>query len=250
MLQSSNTVLDEKRISTGLPGLDPLLQGGYPKGHVILLSGTPGTGKTIACLQFLDAGISLNESVLYISTDQPIQQLIKEAKTMDIDVEQAMDSQQLRFIYLSNQMTDIYKSFEKELKDHSYQRIIIDSLTPFSEQPVWMVHDGQEHIPSTGVSATKMPLNSPQAQRAHIRHLINLLKQSEATTLVTSEVPEGSRDLSRDSISEFLSDGIILLNLDTTMDRRMLTIRKMRGTSHTLKTQHVVITKKGIALKS
>jgi len=250
MFQSSNMVTDEKRISTGLPGLDSLIEGGYPKGHVILLSGTPGTGKTIACLQFLYAGLSLNESVLYISTDQPIQQLINEAKTMNIELEQAMDSQQLRFIYLTNQTMDMYKSLEKELKEHQYQRIIIDSLTPFSEQPIWMVHDGQEHIPSTGVSSTKIPINSPQAQRAHIRYLITLLKQTDATTLVTSEIPEGSRDLSRDSISEFLSDGIILLTLDTTMDRRMLTIRKMRGTSHSLKTQQLAITKKGISLKS
>lgn len=45
--------------------------------------------------------------------------------------------------------------------------------------------------------------------------------------------------------SEFLADGILLLDLDTTMDRRKLTIRKMRGTKHTLKPYNIAITESG-----
>ena len=54
--------------------------------------------------------------------------------------------------------------------------------------------------------------------------------------------------MSRDSISEFLVDGILVLDLDTTMDRRKLTIRKMRGTKHTLKPHEIGIGKQGISL--
>ena len=66
--------------------------------------------------------------------------------------------------------------------------------------------------------------------------------------MVTTEIPEGSRDLSRDSISEFLVDGILVLDLDTTMDRRKMTIRKMRGTKHTLKPHEISIGERGISL--
>lgn len=63
---------------------------------------------------------------------------------------------------------------------------------------------------------------------------------------MTSEIPEGSRSLSRDTISEFLVDGIILLDLDMTMDRRKLTVRKMRATKHSLKPQNITIATGGI----
>ena len=36
-----------KRIETGIPGMDELLYGGIPMRNVILLSGGPGTGKSI-----------------------------------------------------------------------------------------------------------------------------------------------------------------------------------------------------------
>ena len=77
---------------------------------------------------------------------------------------------------------------------------------------------------------------------------MSILEEDDCTTLVTSEIPEGSRCLSRDSISEFLVDGILLLDLDSTMDRRKLTIRKMRSTKHTLKPQDISIDEGGIVL--
>jgi circadian clock protein KaiC len=77
---------------------------------------------------------------------------------------------------------------------------------------------------------------------------MGILKEDECTSMVTTEIPEGSRDLSRDSISEFLVDGILVLDLDTTMDRRKITIRKMRGTKHTLKPHDIEISDHGIKL--
>jgi KaiC/GvpD/RAD55 family RecA-like ATPase len=71
------------------------------------------------------------------------------------------------------------------------------------------------------------------------------LEEDACTGLVTSEITEGSRSLSRDSVSEFLVDGILVLDLDPSMDRRKLTVRKMRGTKHTLKPRDIEITGKG-----
>ena len=69
------------------------------------------------------------------------------------------------------------------------------------------------------------------------------------STLLTSETPEGSKNLTRDSVTEFLADGIILLDMDPSMDRRKLMIRKMRKTKHTLKPQNVMITEQGLILQ-
>ena len=48
---------EDKRVDTGIEGLNDLLQGGYPQGNVVLVAGTPGTGKTIVCFQYINAGL-------------------------------------------------------------------------------------------------------------------------------------------------------------------------------------------------
>ena len=47
-----------ERISTGVPGLDPLIEGGIPKGSTVMIAGRSGSGKTILCAQFLYYGFN------------------------------------------------------------------------------------------------------------------------------------------------------------------------------------------------
>ncbi len=238
-----------ERTSTGVEGLDNLLNGGYPKGCVILVSGTPGTGKTIICFQFLYAGLTAGEKALYLSSDEPIQNLLQEAEKFGMNLQQYRDNDQLKLLYLDPSDGDIYEDIKKEIANTEYDRIVVDSLSPLAETPMWMVSNGQEIVPSpNSINSISYPVESLQAKRMHLRRLIGDLKNIPATVLVTSEIPEGSRSLSRDSVSEFLADGIILLDLDTTMDRRKLTIRKMRRTKHTLKPQNIEITENGIRI--
>jgi len=92
----------------------------------------------------------------------------------------------------------------------------------------------------------RSPMGSTAATRVHVHRILSILNKENCTVMLTSEILEGSRSLSRDTISEFFVDGIILLDLDTTMDRRKLTVRKMTATKHTLKPQDIVITEEGI----
>ena len=71
---------EETRFNTGIEGLDGLLQGGYPKGSVTLIAGTPGTGKTIVCFQYIDAGIKNKEKCLFLTSDERINNLVNQAK--------------------------------------------------------------------------------------------------------------------------------------------------------------------------
>ena len=58
------------RVATGIPGFDELIEGGFPKNFVILLAGTPGTGKSIFSLEYIYNGASsLNENGVYITLD-------------------------------------------------------------------------------------------------------------------------------------------------------------------------------------
>ena len=238
-----------KRVTTGIDGLDGLLTGGLPQGSVTLVSGTPGTGKTIVCFQYIEAGLKNGERCLYLTSDERIENLIFQANELGFDFQSFIDNNQLKFLYLDLEKRDIHKEMDDEIKTGEYTRVVLDSLTPLSEIPVWLVNKGNEIIPSELPSdRNTFPIESIQATRTHVRRLMSILEEDDCTTLVTSEIPEGSRSLSRDSISEFLVDGILLLDLDSTMDRRKLTIRKMRGTKHTLKPQDIKISEGGIIL--
>jgi KaiC/GvpD/RAD55 family RecA-like ATPase len=51
--------MDKKRIPTGIPGLDPMIEGGFPVGKSYLVTGEPGSGKTIFCMQYILQGLRL-----------------------------------------------------------------------------------------------------------------------------------------------------------------------------------------------
>ncbi len=239
----------DSRTNTGINGLDDLLNGGFPSGSIILVSGTPGSGKTIVCFQYIEAGIKNVENCLYLTSDEPVPNLLNDARKLGFDFQSAIDNEQLNFMYLDLDRHNIHKEMEEEIKTGNYDRVVVDSLSPLTETPIWMVNNGNEVIPSSNsMTTTTLPIDSIQATRIHLRHLIGILKEDKCTSMVTTEIPEGSRDLSRDSISEFLVDGILVLDLDTTMDRRKMTIRKMRGTKHTLKPHEISIGERGISL--
>src|SRR5689334_9860499 len=67
---SSNSASKEIRLSTGVEGLDDILSGGLPKGHLYLVEGDPGTGKTTLALQFLLEGVERGEGGMYITLSE------------------------------------------------------------------------------------------------------------------------------------------------------------------------------------
>jgi KaiC/GvpD/RAD55 family RecA-like ATPase len=70
------------RISTGLEELDNLIEGGFPEGAVILLSGGPGTGKSLFGLNFISSGANANEKSCYFSYNEDKKALIKAANNV------------------------------------------------------------------------------------------------------------------------------------------------------------------------
>src|ERR1700704_594590 len=58
------------KAKTGIRGLDDILSGGFSRGHVFLVEGAPGTGKTTIALQFLMEGAQAGEKCLYITLSE------------------------------------------------------------------------------------------------------------------------------------------------------------------------------------
>src|ERR1700710_2644493 len=63
------------KAKTGIWGLDDILSGGFSRGHLFLVEGAPGTGKTTVALQFLMEGVRAGEKCLYITLSETEREL-------------------------------------------------------------------------------------------------------------------------------------------------------------------------------
>ena len=63
-------------VSTGIAGVDDILNGGFTRRRLVLVEGVPGSGKTTLALQFLRAGASRGEPVLYITLSETAEELL------------------------------------------------------------------------------------------------------------------------------------------------------------------------------
>jgi circadian clock protein KaiC len=249
LIQTDNktTVGKIERVKTGVKGLDELLSGGLPKESITLISGPPGSGKSILCYQFIAQGAEEGKKCLYLTLDKKIEGLLLQASELGINFEPAIQSGQVKFIFLNINKKLIYESMINEILSGNYDRIVLDSITPLSEMPIYINNpefsNEIDNIDHEEVSSANFPV-----RRLHIHYIMNALETAKCTAVVTSELPSGSTNYSRDGLSEFLADGVIILNLDPTMDRRKLAIMKMRSTKHTLRPQNIEIGKGGIQL--
>jgi len=83
-----NYFSSHERISTGIPRLDTMLSGkGYFRGSTVLVSGTAGTGKTSIAAQFVEAACKREERVLYFTFEESPSQLIRNMRSIGIDLE-------------------------------------------------------------------------------------------------------------------------------------------------------------------
>jgi KaiC/GvpD/RAD55 family RecA-like ATPase len=105
------------------------------------------------------------------------------------------------------------------------------------------------------ISIIALTIESQSQIRKILYNIISTIKRTGCTALVTSEVPEGTKQLSRFNVEEFVVDGIIVLNYleyaagSGGMDRSLV-IRKMRRTKHGKEMYPMSIAAKGISIKT
>ena len=172
--------------------------------------------------------------------------LIVKAKKLGFDFQPALEKKLVKFLFLNINKKFVYESMINEILSDKFNRIVLDSITPLSETPIYLKNSESNIETSTISSENSYNTTNFPVRRLHLRYIFDALESAESTSIVTSELPHGSPLLSRDGISEFLADGVICLNFDSTMDRRKLSVLKMRNTHHTLKPQDIVIGSNGI----
>ena len=229
---------DVIRTKTGIQDLDKALNGGIPKGNIVLISGGAGTGKSTLCLQFAINGATLfGEKSLYVSTEQNRDELNKQATGFGWDI-QALEQRQLfKIAYFDVTEGDSFlEKLDTLIQTFQPQRIVIDSLTTLTDSLMvsGIADDKGFSMVQIAETVNPIPRTEQIISKGILYHLFKRIKKFNITTLLTTELPEDERHLSADGVSEFIADGVIVMHYlgIGSANSRSLLVRKMRYTSH------------------
>jgi len=218
------------RIKTGINGFDELMEGGIPKGSFVVVTGGPGTGKTILASQFLANGVTkFNEKGLYISVEQPETEIADQARQFGWDFSTWEKEGKIKVISLDAQklfeLTTI-NELKQLIQDNHYDRVVIDSITSFVSSPI------SSSSIANGAERGVGPGTFTEMCRSNASILIDLVKHMGITTIGLAQKIEGMPGETADGVSEFKGDGLIVMNstaLGQTLNRT-LQIKKLRKT--------------------
>jgi circadian clock protein KaiC len=159
-----------ERDSTGVDGLDELLDGGLPRGSATVVQGGTGAGKTVLSLNFLLAGIARNEKAVLFTLEETPDQLREIAKGLGWDLAALEKSGMLVIRYASpvELMTDRFlNSAREDIHTLGARRAVFDSLTtmslgvPSERRFKELVYSTAKHLRSVGCSVL-MTMESEQ----------------------------------------------------------------------------------------
>ena len=231
------------KVKSGVEGFDQLLDGGFPIGRSYLVSGEPGTGKTIFSLQFLLEGLKSGENCVYVSIDEKPENIILDAESLGWDLKPFLDRGRLHFL----DVTDYFSSPKVASSEGIDVQKVVNHILEFIQQK------NARRVAIDPVSPLVFTDNSVPDVVEYIRQLIIKLEDLETcTTLLTSYVPVGSDKVSQHGIEEFASSGIILLKLNKLNNRftRTIRIRKMRRTKMDLtEYSYDILLERGLVLR-
>jgi len=216
-----------ERIKTGVSGLDGLIEGGFPRSSVTLITGGAGTGKTIFCCQFMMEGLKNKESCIYLTLEEEPEEIRDDAKEFGWDFQKYEKSGKLAIEYMNPLEGRGFETRIEDMIEHfKATRIVIDST-----------------------SVMGMYSGTDAKVRERLYALIRILRRSHVTAVLTAEIPELEKgSLSRFGVEEFVSDGVIVmhyLSIGSGLYRN-IEIKKMRRTNQKKGTFPMEITKNGL----
>jgi circadian clock protein KaiC len=222
--------VSEERISSGVPRLDTMLSGkGFYRGTTILVSGTAGTGKTSLAASFVDAACRRGERCLYFSFEESPGQLIRNMRSIGLNLEQWTTKKLLQF----HSSRASFYGLEMHLA------VIHKIVQEF--QPEVVVLDPVGSLIHAG--------NRRDAQSMMIR-LIDFLKQRKITAFLTN-LTSGGQALERTDveISSIVDTWLLMRDIELDGERnRALYVLKSRGMAHSNQLREFLLTPQGVDL--
>jgi len=234
------------RVATGIKGFDNLIEGGFPKGSLTLVSGNPGTCKSIFCLQTA-YNVASNAPVLYISFEQNESDLIEQLNQLGYKIDKLKN---LKIMRLEPEDPQVMTKIINTVRSIKAEFVVVDSLASLTSGP--LNPSGQNYSASQILdSVIPVPLDAESLSRMKVKLILDTIKQTGATALLTSEIIKGQEGYSRDTLSEFLCDAIIVMHSVEGEDQyRTLNIPKMRLTKQKMGIYSFEVGKKGFIVKS
>lgn len=223
---------EDKRLGFGIPELDALLGGGIPKASATIIAGTAGVGKTLLSLHFLVDGAKKNERCLHISFDEPSASIIRRAKKVGLDLQPLCDRGTLTVRHLSPVEMDadeVALRIKTEIESFGISRVVIDSLGDL----LYVIPD-------------------PQRVRNFVFSLVETLRGMHVTTVFTREIPKvmGQELDFSDTPASIAAENLLFLRQHDDGQRlcRLLSILKMRASSHDNRAHALTITDSGMTV--
>ncbi|OIV40127.1 circadian clock protein KaiC [Flavobacterium johnsoniae] len=219
-------------ISTGVPGLNDMFHGGgFYRGSNILVSGTAGTAKTTVACYFAHEQCEKNEKTIYFAFEESPQQLVRNMKSIGIDLEKHINKGILQIHSSRPSLNGLelhLLTLRKLIKEFEPTTIIIDPISNL------------------------ITVGSEQEVRSMLVRLIDMLKANNITALFTSlnkQTDNFRPDLAEESVSSLVDTWITVRDMEGVGERnRGIFIIKARGMGHSNQVREFVITSKGIEL--
>jgi circadian clock protein KaiC len=219
-----------ERVSSGIPRLDTMLGGkGFYRGSSILVSGTAGTGKTSMAGAFGLASCARAERCLYFAFEESPSQIIRNLKSIGMDLERWVKKGLLRF--------HAARPTGQGLESHLVTMFhLIDEFKPKN-----VIMDPVTNFNSVGTL---------EDVKSMLSRLLDFLKAKQITLLCTSLTGGGDDEQQSEvGISSLMDTWLLVRNLEANGERnRGFYVLKSRGMAHSNQVREFVITGKGIDL--
>ncbi len=220
------------RVSTGIAGLDQMLEGkGFFRGSSVLVSGTAGTGKSSLAAKFASAACARGEDCLYFAFEESPSQIIRNMRSVGVDLEPWVQKQRLHFHAVRPTSTGLeghLATMQKLVKLQKPNVVIVDPITSI--------------VSVSGIYGVKSMLT----------RLVDFLKVQQITSMFTNLTFGRSREeRTEEGISSLMDTWIVLSDGEQNGRRtRGLSVVKSRGMAHSRELRELVVSRKHVELGS
>lgn len=231
------------RVRTYIPGLDEILYGGIPERNIVLLSGGPGTGKSIMGKQFIYNGLLKDEGGVFVTLEEHPVSVRRSFRHFGWDITKF--EKEGKFAIIDAFTGGIGASAQRE----KYVAKDVDNASQLSE----VLRDAVKNVGAKRVvidSISTLYLSKPAMARSIIMHLKRVIAGLGCTAFFVSQVSVGERGFGGPGV-EHAVDGIIRLDLDEVDGKlyRSIVVWKMRDTKHSMVRHPMDITDNGIIVE-
>lgn len=221
-----------RRLDSGISGLNEILNGGYLSGKAYLIRGEPGSGKTTIGLHFLEAGMTQDETGLFITLEESVSQIQTIAQSLGFSLETTsfLDLSPTTDFFAQIQTYDIF--LPSEVEREPVTRAIVEQIETVQPSRIFI----------DSITQFRYLSNDAFQFRKQVLSFLRFLRESGATILFTSE---HSQDTPDDDL-QFMSDGVINLSIEDL--ERTLWVSKFRGSDFYAGRHSIRLTQQGMFL--